>query len=220
MKTTAVSSASEEELFSEYKKDRSEKMRDEIFEKYSYICAFAARHYSNRGIDYDDLYQVASIGLILAIDRFDTEKGVKFSTYALPTVSGEIKKYFRDKGNFIRIPRKLYEVFSKAEKLHLSGMGAGSYKIVSLDAELENESGTLSNTLGFEDENFLLAEDKHFVEECLESFTKQERAFIVKRFYEEKSQRTIAGEMDISQMQVSRMERRLLKMMKNMYFHD
>ena len=69
-----------------------------------YIAEILSRKFINRGVEYDDIFQVACMGILYAVERFDPDKGVKFATYATPTVMGEIRKYFRDKGNFIRIP--------------------------------------------------------------------------------------------------------------------
>ena len=67
----------------------------------------------NRGVEYDDIFQVACMGILYAVERFDPNRGVSFATFATPTVMGEIRHYFRDKGNFIRVPRKLYKVFTE-----------------------------------------------------------------------------------------------------------
>lgn len=216
-----------EELFEEYKNTHDEQARNKIVSEYSYIARAAASRYTGRGVDYDDLYQIACIGLILAVERFDADKGIKFVTFALPTISGEIKRYFRDKGNFIRIPRRIYEVFSTAEKIRRAssknegGMPNPSYKIISLEQDIIGEGDlSLESVLGADDDRFLLVEDKDFVQKCMASFTEQERQFIKKRYYEEKTQKQIALEMQCSQMNVSRMERRLLKELKVMYFED
>ena len=108
---------SEYEMFSRYRETKDTKLRDEIVSSYIYIAEILSRKFVNRGVEYDDIYQVACLGILYAVERFDPDKGVKFATFATPTVMGEIRKYFRDKGNFIRIPRRLYEVFYKAEKI-------------------------------------------------------------------------------------------------------
>ena len=84
------------ELFSEYRQTGDKKLRNEIVEKYLYIAQILSKRFVNRGIDYDDIYQVAVLGIIYAVDRFDPDRGVAFATYATPTVLGEIRRYFRD----------------------------------------------------------------------------------------------------------------------------
>ena len=102
-----------EELFREYKKTKSPELRTELIEKNLHLAGVFAHKYIGRGIDYEDLYQVASYALILAVDRFDPEKGVKFITFATPTIIGEIKKYFRDTMWALKVPRRLKGLSSK-----------------------------------------------------------------------------------------------------------
>ena len=83
------------ELFREYEENPTKELRDILIERNIYIAEILAKKYVNKGIDYDDLFQVASIGLILAVDRYDVNKGFEFSSFATPTIVGEIKRYFR-----------------------------------------------------------------------------------------------------------------------------
>ena len=101
-----------EESFLEYQRTKSSKLRDELVEKNLHLAEIVAHRYVGRGIDSEDLYQVASYALVLAVDRFDPEKGVKFVTYAMPTIIGEIKKYFRDTMWSLKVPRRLKEISS------------------------------------------------------------------------------------------------------------
>ena len=98
----------ENELFSEYKNTKDKKIRDELLQSHLYIAEILSRKFINRGVEYDDIYQVACMGVLYAIERFDPDRGVQFATFATPTVMGEIRRYIRDKGSFIRIPRNLY----------------------------------------------------------------------------------------------------------------
>ena len=100
-------------LFKKYKETKSVEIRNEIVSKYLYLADIITKKFLNRGIDYDDIYQVASIALIKAVERFEPEKGVKFISFATPTVIGEIKRFFRDKASVIRIPRRIYEIYQK-----------------------------------------------------------------------------------------------------------
>ena len=97
-------------LFKQLKETGDRKIRESLIERHLYIAEILSKKYANRGIDYDDIYQVACIGLIYAIDRYDVGKGYKFSSFATPTIIGEIKKHFRDKGWTIRVPRRIQEL--------------------------------------------------------------------------------------------------------------
>lgn len=112
------------ELFDAYKKSGSIEDRNRIVEKYLYIVNILVKKYLNRGVDYDDLYQVGSMALVLAAERYDPERGVDFPAFAAPTILGEIKRYFRDKGWAIKVPRKMKDL---------------SVKIPSVKQQLESE---------------------------------------------------------------------------------
>lgn len=87
----------EQDLFIEYKKNPSIELRNEIVEKHLYMVDILIRKYLGKGVEYDDLYQVGALALVSAVERFDPDKGFEFSSFATPTILGEIKKYFRDK---------------------------------------------------------------------------------------------------------------------------
>ena len=112
----------EDSLLAEYCRTRNIELRNQLVGKYLYIAEIIAKKFTNRGIEYDDLYQVASLALIKALERYDITKGYKFSSFATPTIVGEIKNYFRDKSRLIRLPRKESEYIKKIEnaKSHLS----------------------------------------------------------------------------------------------------
>ena len=99
-----------EELFREYRKTKSSDLRNEIVEKHLSLAELLARKYVGRGVEYEDLLQVASYALVLAVERFDPDKGVQFASYATPTIIGEIKKYFRDTTWSLKVPRRLKEI--------------------------------------------------------------------------------------------------------------
>lgn len=236
----------EYELFSLYRKTRDKKLRDELVSSYIYIAEILSRKFVNRGIEYDDIYQVACLGILYAVERFDPDKRVKFATYATPTVLGEIRRYFRDKGNFIKVPRKLYEIFYKAEKIKRASSNGKTTteeiaRILNLPPQtvekayhagdiafiksLEYEAyadGTmnLSNILGCEDDRFVMIENHEFINSCLASFSEKEREFVDMRYYKELSQKEIASCWNVSQMYISRLERRVLEKFKNLYFRD
>ena len=247
----APSLMSEEELFSLYKEKGDLKLRDEIIQRYVYIAEIVAKKFTksnrvyNNGIEYDDIYQVACLGLIYAIDRYDPDKGVKFASYATPTVIGEVRHYFRDKGLFIKVPSRLFEIFRKAERIKRSG-GASTvqemsrilgvdedvvreaYKtgdaafVKSIESEFlgDDDGVALIDTLGTEDRNFLVIENGDFIDYCYKMLDEDEKEFVNLRYYKEMNQREIGEIMNMTQMQVSRFEKRVLKKLRKIYFGD
>ena len=104
---------STEELFREYRKTKSPVLRNEIVEMHLSLAELLARKYVGKGVEYEDLLQVASYALVLAVERFDPEKGVQFASFATPTILGEIKKHFRDTTWSLKVPRRLKEISIK-----------------------------------------------------------------------------------------------------------
>ena len=99
------------ELFNIYSQDKSNKeVRDILIERNLYLVNILAKKYINKGVEFEDLYQVGSLALIYAIERYDMSKGYEFSSFATPTIIGEIKKYFRDKVWTMRVPRRVQEL--------------------------------------------------------------------------------------------------------------
>ena len=101
------------ELFDEYARTKSVEKRNQIVELYLYMVDILIKKYLNKGVEYDDLYQVAAMALVSAVDRFDAEKGFEFTSFAAPTILGEIKKHFRDKEWSLKVPRRLKEISTK-----------------------------------------------------------------------------------------------------------
>src|SRR5437870_12835301 len=103
--------------FHEYGRTRDGQLRDELVEAHLGLAEYLARRFSNRGEPLDDLVQVASVGLLKAVDRFEPDRGVEFSTYATHTVVGELKRHFRDKGWAVRAPRRMQELYLRLGKV-------------------------------------------------------------------------------------------------------
>lgn len=242
----AATQFEEYEMFSEYRKTHDKKLRDELMLHYLYIPEILSRKFINRGIDYDDIYQVAVLGVLYAIERFDPDRGVQFATYATPTVLGEIRRYFRDMGNFIRVPRRLHELFYQAERLRRSS-GEKEHTLSELsrllniseetlkkayavgDAafirSLEDEAYAdgqlnLASTIGIEDNHFIMIEDRDFIRSCMQKLSQREQEFIRLRYYEELSQEQIAKKWSSSQANVSRFEKKLLQKLNQYYYHE
>ncbi len=231
------------ELFRLYKESGDIRIRNEIAEKYLYIADILAKKFVGRGVEYDDLKQVASYALLRGIDRFDPDLGMQFTTFITPTITGEIKNYFRDKARVIKLPRKLSEIGGAVRKyaseyeatngkkasvkqialaLNLSEedvvQSLESTGVVSLDSASENEENDGNNSL-----YSLLADDEdsyeHFeLKETLlaemRDFTPTEKALVKYRYVDELSQSETAKRLGVSQMFVSRMERKILGKLK------
>jgi len=103
--------------FDEYHRSGDPGLRDELVTAHLGLAEYLARRFANRGEPLDDLIQVASVGLLKAVDRFDPERGLEFSTYATPTIVGELKRHFRDKGWAVRVPRRVQELHLRLGKV-------------------------------------------------------------------------------------------------------
>jgi RNA polymerase sigma-B factor len=112
----ATRDAATPELFAEFQKARDPKIREKLILAHMNLVRYLARKFANRGEPLEDLTQVGMIGLINAIDRFDSGRGIRFATYATPTIVGEIRRYFRDRGWAVKVPRRLQELSLAATK--------------------------------------------------------------------------------------------------------
>src|SRR5207244_4952754 len=118
--TVSYDPAQRDELrrkFAAFAQSREKELRDELVAAHLGLVEYLARRFSNRGEPLDDLIQVASVGLLKAVDRFDPERGLEFSTYATPTIVGELKRHFRDKGWAVRVPRRVQELHLRLGKV-------------------------------------------------------------------------------------------------------
>jgi len=218
------------------------KVRDEFIKGNLRLVLSVIQRFSNRGENPDDLFQVGCIGLIKALDNFDMSHGVKFSTYAVPMIIGEIRRYLRD-NNAIRVSRSLRDLAYKAlqAKEELAGK-----------LQREPTVGEISREMGIEHEDVVLAlesiqepvslfepvfhddgdaiyvmdqvkdnknTDEQWIEnislsEAMKKLTPRERHILNLRFFEGKTQMEVAEEISISQAQVSRLEKNALKFMR------
>src|ERR687891_708269 len=164
------------------------------------VRALASR-YAGRGEPLEDLVQVGALGLIKAVDRFDVDRGVEFSSYAVPTIVGEIRRHFRDKAWAMHVPRRLKELSVRLSRV-----------LDELTTEL-GRSPTIAE-LGADDSGFAEVEDGSLVAAGLDALDERERRIVELRFFEEKTQSQIAAEVGISQMHVSRLLRSALATMR------
>lgn len=220
------------------------KARDELVERYMPLVRSLAARYAGRGEPQEDLVQVGSIGLLLAIERFDTERQVQFTTYAVPTIVGEIQRHFRDRAWALHVPRRLKELSVRltrtieaktaelgraptiAELAQATGaeedevvealQTSEAYSTRSLSQPLGRESDdeTMQDMLGTDDQGFAEVEDSHLVEVGLAALDERERTIVELRFFQGLTQSEIAARVGISQMHVSRLLRRALHVMR------
>ncbi len=230
--------------FHEYATTRDPSLRDELIASHMGLAEYLARRFTNRGEPLDDLVQVAALGLLKAVDRFDPERGLEFSTYATPTIVGELKRHFRDKGWAVRVPRRVQELHLRlgsvvsmlsqelgrsptigeiaqaaavSEEEVLEAIEAGhAYRFTSLDAPSGNEDEmTLSAELGAEDQGLIDSEHRVTLSPLIAQFPPRERMILHLRFFEGMTQSEIAGRLGISQMHVSRLLARALAQLRS-----
>ncbi len=217
-----------------------DRARDDLVGLHLPLVEHCARRFRNRGEPFEDLVQVGTIGLIKAVDRFDTDRGVEFSTYATPTIIGEIKRYFRDKGWAIRVPRRLQELrmqigSATAELTQSLGRSptarelaeaigctveeivegiesSNAYSTLSLDASDDHDDGpsSMMDALGVDDEGLEHVEIRESLKPLLEQLEPREKKILLLRFFKNMTQSQIAEEIGVSQMHVSRLLTRTL----------
>ena len=237
------------ELFKIYSENKDRNIRNILIERHLYLVNLLARKYMNKGVDFEDIYQVASLALIYAIDRYDISKGFEFSSFATPTIVGEIKKYFRDKVWTLRVPRRVQElnkkiseaklILEQENKRHprakdiaeyigcteedvLEAMEASyGYQPISLDAtsndDSEDKDITLIDKIGEEETDFKNIEQTDFINKFIETLNELEVKIFKDRFFLDKTQSAIAKELDISQMTVSRLEKKVVEKLRKEY---
>jgi RNA polymerase sigma-B factor len=212
-----------------------QRARDALVTLHLPLVQFLARRFRDRGEPLEDLVQVGTIGLIKAVDRFDPERGVEFSTYATPTIVGEIKRHFRDKGWAIRVPRRLQELrlsigqataelsqrtgrsptiaelaahLEVSEDEVIEGLeGSQAYSTSSLDAPLgdDDDAPLLADRLGGDDPDLESIEYRESLKPLLAALPSRERRILALRFFHGMTQSEIAAEVGVSQMHVSRL---------------
>jgi RNA polymerase sigma-B factor len=224
-------------LLERYHRDGDIAAREALVERFLPLARQLARRYQRGAEPLDDLIQVASLGLLKAIDRFEPDRPTAFSSFAVPTILGELKRHFRDRGWSVRVPRDLQEMSVRVDRVSEAlarGLGrtptpaeiaeeigtttervleareaAGAYRAVSLDRsrEEDEEGEAMAETFGIEDPGFGLAEDAATVERLMTVLTDREREVLRLRFAEDLTQSEIGQRVGVSQMHVSRLIR-------------
>jgi RNA polymerase sigma-B factor len=229
--------------FVDYRTSRDRKSRNELIEAHRSLASHLARRFANRGEPFDDLLQVAYLGMLKAVERFDPERGLEFSTFATATVEGELKRHFRDRTWSIRVPRRPQELHLRlgnaindlsqrlkrppriaeladdlgvSEEAVLEAMEVGgAYRSASLDARAgDNGEMTLESRLGANDTGFDLAEHRVVLERLLTELPERERTIVQLRYFDDMTQTEIAEKVGISQMHVSRLLARTLGLLR------
>jgi RNA polymerase sigma-B factor len=219
---------------------RDPSLRELLVERYLPLARYAANRYSSRNEPFDDLLQVASLGLLKAIERFDPHNGATFSSYALPTMLGELRRHFRDRGWAVRPPRTLQEhalLVERAtgEQIRLLGRSPAIDDLVEatglsveevLDARQataahaatslsvpvggDDDSAVLGDLMGDDDPGFARADERATIDALLRSLTRREREILRLRMEEDLTQSEIGERVGLSQMHVSRVLRQIL----------
>ncbi len=219
--------------------------RDQVIQNNMGLVYSIVSRYSGRGYDSEELSQIGAIGLIKAVDKFDLSFEVKFSTYAVPLINGEIKRFLRDDG-MIKVSRSLKEngwkIRKAADRLSqelarepsLEELAAATeidVEDIVLALEANSEVESLHKTVTFSDGGEVLLEEKlpersdwneelmnrMMVDQLMRLLTEKERQLIHMRYYEDKTQREVAEALGISQVQVSRLEKKILLYLRKNY---
>ena len=230
-----------ERLLARYAATGDRAARDRAVEGNLYIAEIVARRFAGRGVDYDDLFQTAALALVRSAERYDPARGVRFVSYATPSMVGEVRNYFRDRYRLIRTPRRATEQarlvratmealchelgrYPRADELAeragltedevLEAPESSSMQPLSLDAEPREGERGVAETLGAEDAGFLHFENADRLRGPMEKLTERQRRVIRLRFFEGLSQREIARREGTNQMSISRTERAALALLR------
>jgi RNA polymerase sigma-B factor len=227
----------ERQLFARYRGRHDLAAREELVERFLPLATGLAQRYRRGTEPLEDLVQVASLGLLKAIDRFDPERGSAFSSFAVPTIAGELKRYFRDKGWAVRVPRDLQDSALRVDRttdrlVHELGRAptvseiadelgiiveqvfeareaAAAHRADSLDRPCgdDQDANPLADTLGATEPGYLQAEQSATLEAMMSVLTDREREILRLRFAEDLTQSEIGRRVGVSQMHISRLLR-------------
>lgn len=232
-------------LMERYAASRDSAARDELFESYLPLARAVARKFAGRGVETEDLEQVAGMALLKALERFDPARGYRFVTYATPTIAGDVRNYLRDKGGLMRLPRdarqRLYRLSAEREAFEREYLRAPTVdelaqrmgitredvlvllsarefsEVASLDSPVGEEGDTLlEGLLGREDDGYARFEQSEWMRWVLGKVNDTERELLLLRYRDGLGQRETAKRLGVSQMQVSRLERRVLTRLRDL----
>ena len=221
-------------LFEQYRKSQDREVRNELVQQHMRLAESLAARFSDRGEPLDDLRQVALVGLLKAVERFDPARGVQFTSFATPTVVGELKRHFRDRGWAVRVPRRVQELHLRLRGLVATlsqelgrapttteiaesagvlpddileaGEAGTLYRLSSLDSQRPDADGEPTvATIGSPDPELQIVDERMAVEELLSLLPDREQHIVYLRYFEGLTQAEIAERIGISQMHVSRL---------------
>jgi RNA polymerase sigma-B factor len=226
-------------LFLRYRDHGDTAAREQLIERFLPLARRLAGRYKRRSEPIDDLMQVASMGLVKAVDRYDPSRGIAFSTFAVPTILGELKRYFRDSSWAVRVPRGMQErvlaldqaaeelrhrfghspsISELASRLDLTSEGvllaieaASAFESTSLDSPDDSGESMYASALGRQESGFELVEDRSAIVPGISRLSNRQRLVLHLRFVEDLTQSEIADRIGVSQMHVSRLLRRSLE---------
>ena len=231
-------------LLAQYAQSPSPELMAQLVEGCLPLCRHIARRFSGQGVETEDLEQVAAMALMKAIQRFEPERGLKFTTFATPTIAGEVRNYIRDKGSAMRMSRdsrsQLYRMQKVQDRLTqelqrepslkelAAAMGMTHEELLSLLDQRESSSVTslssatstdedaqeLEERLGSIDQGYERVEQREWMQWVFSQVTPTEKKLLELRYIHRMGQRETASHLGVSQMQVSRMERRILARLK------
>ena len=230
-----------DKLFREYRSTGDIAIRNKLVENYIYVAEILAKKFAGRGVEYDDLFQVASEALIAGVEKYDPEMGTQFTTYITPTITGMIKNYFRDYSRSVRPPRRVYSLSAKVKnevneyykefgvkptvKQLSEKLGASEEQImealeyhapVSLDSKVggDDGEGRLYDIIPDLSDSFEKFEDKEALRSEIAKLDPTEQKVIAFRFIQGKSQSEVGKILGVSQMFVSRAERKIVEKLR------
>ena len=222
--------------------DGDEEARSKLVTENMGLVWSIVKRFYGRGCESEDLFQIGSVGLIKAIDRFDLDLGLQFSTYAVPLITGEIKRFLRDDG-MVKVSRSIKENGIKLSKIREKVMGTlgreatitelatatdMSHEEIFMALEAGMDVGSLQETIYQGDSSEISLEEKiaddtdeqekmlnhMLIEELINALSEDEKRLIHMRYFEERTQAQTACVLGVSQVQVSRMEKKILKEMR------
>jgi RNA polymerase sigma-B factor len=236
-----ISNEKADELFKQYRKTGDIAIRNQLVEGYMYVAEIIAKKFAGRGVEYDDLLQVASEALISGVEKFDPDMGNKFTTYITPTITGIIRNYFRDYSRSIRLPRRLYALSSRVkaaindyyqkhgvkptvkqlsdelqveEELIIEAMECHSP--ISLDATIKSEDSQVPvyDMVPDDSATYERFEDSESLKAEIKKLDPTEQQVVSLRYLQGKSQSEVGKILGVSQMFVSRAERKIVEKLK------
>jgi RNA polymerase sigma-B factor len=242
--TAGGDNAADRRLLQAYAITRDLRDRERLVHRYLPLARYAANHYARRSEPFDDLVQVASLGLLKAIDRYDPQNGATFSSYALPTMLGELRRHFRDRGWAVRPPRTLQEhalsverttaaltrelgrsptveEISRASDLDVEAVLEAREAVVAHTATSlsvpvgdDEDAAELGDLMGADDPGYAQADDRATVEALMRALSRREREILRLRMEEDLTQSEIGRRVGLSQMHVSRLLAKSLQRLK------